>query len=268
MAVINRGTARNSYSSDKVSKIKEFIGSHAKTYFSSTLGTEKDIVNIITAQFFLESRFNTNAIGPALSNRESRNYLSSSAVQAILTEGNATEQANIQQGLRVIGLGQVSGHYLVRRGTPSGKGEVERLRPDLATLVCVEPGEDLFAKILGEDNMSNAILASMIILESKYKNVASAGGAYFKSIGDRSSNTYPSKISAAIAGYLGLGASDVNGTTPVAYASSIVGGAIYSRANGSAPSIYESGIRELAALSAGPTTNGSSRAKISTPGCA
>lgn len=115
--------------------------------------------------------------------------------------------------------------------------------------------------------MSKAILGSMIILESKYKNVFLIDSTHWKTRGVRNSVTFPSKIAAAVGAYLGTGKADANGTTPAGYASSIVGGDMYAIANGTSPIIYNSSIRDVTAIANGPSTNGVNRAKITTAGC-
>lgn len=260
-------SAAKSYSTEVVTKIKDLIRSHVLAYFSTTLGLEKDIVNICAAQYYLESRFNVNSQGPVLTNQENRNYIASSAVQKVLKEGSVDQRTNITMASRVLGLGQVSGHYMVRKGAPSGVGEIERLRPDLAQVACINAGEDLNAFYLGEENMSKQILTALIILEDKWNRTKSSGANWVVT-GDRNGNVFPSRISGAIGAYLGLGKADSNGTTPVGYATSIVGGAMYAAANGTNPIIYQSSVKSPTAIAAGPATNGVNYAKIATPGCA
>lgn len=255
-----------SYSVDRVNKIKGTIGAHIKAYFGSTLANEQDIVNVFNALIYLESGFRFDATGPTVSSRPGTTgygYMASTAVQKVLQSGTPTEKANVYKGLNGLGLCQVMGWNFVKGGAPSGKCEIEARRPDLASVLCVAPGVDLAAWVLGEANVSRAILAGLVILESKYKSVVLKNRAY-SFPADRYNRQFESRISAAVAGYLGLGAMDKLGTTPQEYARRIVGGSTYQVANGGRVIVSE---QVLTAKNGGPTTDGTGQSVILPPGC-
>lgn len=257
-----------SYSSNRVESIKDRLKSLIPTYFGSTLDRETDIVNIVSGLIYRESRFNVNSVGPIVStNRGSSgySYLSSPAIQSKLISGNPTEQANINQGVRAIGLMQVMGWNMVRGGAQTGICEIQRLRPDLASSLLVNPGEDIFTQFLGEANIDKALLAGLIILEGKYKATLPNGSTFYVK-GDPYSRIFISKMQGAVAAYLGLGKSDNLGTTPFEYAQSIIGGDAYIAANGK-NKIKISDSNPMIVSSAGPSTNGSSRPLAGEPGC-
>lgn len=255
-----------SYSVDRVNKIRGTISSHVKTYFGSTLANEGDIVNVFNALVYLESGFRFDATGPTVSSRAGTTgygYINSTAVQKVLQSGTPLEKANILKGLNGLGLCQVMGWNFVKGGAPSGKCEIEARRPDLAGTLCVAPGVDLAAWVLGEANVSKSLLAGLVILESKYKAVVLRNRAYsFPS--DRYNRQFESRISAAVAGYLGLGAMDKLGTTPQEYARRIVGGSTYQAANSGRIIVSE---QVLTAKNGGPATNGTGQSVILPPGC-
>lgn len=117
---------------------------------------------------------------------------------------------------------QVVGWNFVRGASSTGQCEIERLRPDLASILVLNPGVDLIAAYIGEANLNKALLAGLVVLEGKYK-AAQANGEGFSLNGDPYKRIFTSKIAAAVAAYLGLGKSDALGTTPETYARSIVG---------------------------------------------
>lgn len=258
-----------SYSSDRVSRIKDRLKDLLPTYFGSTLDRETDVVNIVAALIHLESRFNVNAVGKInpVTNKNSAayKYISSSCIQDVLTTGNPTQVANVSQGLQAIGLMQVVGWNFVRGASQTGKCEIERLRPDLVGQLVLAPGSDLITPYIGEANMDKALLAGLVILEGKYKAAQSnREGFFFKA--DPYSRVFSSRIVAAVAAYLGLGRADINNTTPEQYAQSIVGGSSYQLANGTSKiKISDSEVKKIS--SNGPSTNGSNQNKIGEPGC-
>ena len=236
-------------------------------YFPATLGSYPDIINVYMALMHLESSFNVNAIGPEVKEMTSsgaRDYMWSPPIKKIMATGSTYQQSNAQVGKRALGLGQCMGWNLVRGASMSGKCEVERLRPDLASLVCVEPGDDLVVQILGAPNMSKAILAGLIILEGKWKACTQKspgwviGGLYFSS-----------HIYASVAAYLGLSAAgDANGTTYTKYANEIIGGKHYLLANGtSAPQISDGSVQYASTAANGPKVAISSGTSGDVPGC-
>jgi hypothetical protein len=191
--------------------LRSLISSNLSQYFSSTLAQEADMANIFMALIYTESSFNSSAIGPQLSPSTSsiaKDYWSSTPIQNILSTGTAQQRANAAQGLSALGLCQVMGLYFVRGSSKaSGKQTLEASSNPAAQTLLVNPGDN-------------------IILESKYKIVKGSGNSF--SIGNIG---FTSKISAAVAGYLGVGKADANGTTPQQYAYNIVRGPKYQIAN-------------------------------------
>lgn len=200
-------------------------------YFANTLGKETDIVKLIMGLIQTESSFNMNATGPALSTVASsgaRDYINSSAIQAVTAKNNAQQYDNVNQGLHALGLMQTMGWNHVKGASASGKQLIEQARPDLVSVLCVNPGESLYAKFLGQANVSNQILAGLAVLEQKYKAVKQSGNSF--TIGQF---TYPSKMQCALQGYIGLSTTDKgNGSSTAAYVASIYYGANYTKANG------------------------------------
>lgn len=256
------------YSANRVATIKDTIPKLLDAHFGATLGREYDCTNIFTALVHYESKFDVNAMSrtnPTNRGTAGYGFLSSSAIQKILISGSALEKDNVYKCLRAIGLTQVLGFYFMKGSSQTGVCELERLRPDLASTLTVAPGADPTVGILGEANISKSLLAGLIILEGKYKTVSSSGG-YFTVRGDRYKRLFPSKISASVAAYLGLGKADINGTTPENYVSSIVGGRSYVLANGKNPIKITDSVYNVASAN-GPGTNGSNKTNIGPPGC-
>lgn len=268
---MNLGKAwMESTNSNRVALVRDTIKSHINNYFSGSLAREADIVNIVNALVLQESGFNSNAIGPIVSYGPRTNgaaYFNCSAISSKYHDPATTfeQRSNIFQGLSGMGLMQVMGWNLVKGGAPSGKCEIERLRPDISGTLVVLPGESIIDRILGPSNISKAILAGLIMLEGKYR-AAKMLGSYFVVPGDPYNRKFTSKIQAAVSSYLGLGRSDILGTTPEAYSNQIIGGSVYARANGKGSlSIRDSEIK--VASRNGPGTNGSNMATVSIAGC-
>jgi hypothetical protein len=239
-----------------------------KAHFASTLGTQDDIVNIVLGLMLLESGWNPSKHGGTVSKgvgTSGYDYWASTPVQNILQKGSPQQKTNLEAGLVGVGLGQVMGWNFVRGASKvGGKCEIERLRPDLAGLLCVDAGEDVLAKIQGEANIALAVTACLVLLEGKWKAVKQTKEGW-----STGKYVYPLRISAAVSAYLGNGNADKNGTTPPMYAASIVGGAMYKSANGaSAPAIRDSQVQYASSTAAKPGTAVASASKsTSQPGC-
>lgn len=256
------------FSNQRTLKIKDLLRKLVNSHFSNTLGLEDDIVNIVNALVLLESSYNVNAVGPPVSYRPrtgGASYLGSSAISSALVGASPTQVSNIWEGIYGTGLMQVMGWNFVRGAAPSGMCELERLRPDIAGDLLVSPGDSIRAAILGEANMEKALKAGLIMLEGKYRAV-STGPGYFYFKQDAYGRRFNSKIQAAVAAYLGLGAKDGNNVTPEEYANRIVGGQVYAKANGKDSFKVSDSVVQVASV--GPSTNGIGIAKISTAGCA
>jgi hypothetical protein len=118
--------------------------------------------------------------------------------------------------------------------------------------------------LLGDDNIKNSILAGLIVLEGKYKEIAPKLIA---------KGLYTNQLTAAVAAYLGLGAADGHGTIPEVYANSIIRGDAYRIANSGVnaagvPIIASSGdVVENIKSPNGPTKTLASGNKLSVAGC-
>lgn len=252
----------------RVAKIKDAVKNLLDANFGATLAREPDILNIAAALIHKESRFNVNAIGPAVSTERGTGgfaFVTSSAIIRIYNEGNTTQQSNLALAFRGLGLMQCMGWNFIKGGSPTGVCELDRLRPDLSGSLVVNPGDDLSSIVLGEGNIEKAILAGLIILEGKWRIVQSAGDYFYIKV-DPYKRKFPSRIAGAVAAYLGLGRKDLNNTTPEQYALSILGGQDYVLANGgNSYKIYDSEVKT--ASSRGPSTNGANYSRITVAGC-
>lgn len=243
-------------------KVKSVIESNFKNSFPGV----KELDKIVMALIYTESRFNTNAIYN--SGSPDKDFLNSSAYTNIASSGDSAKLQNMYNAsLLVYGLGQVRGSYFVKGGSRSGKCEIERIRPDLAASLCVAPGGDVASKVLGKDNIGNAITSILVILQDKFNNVprimkAVSGGYSYRG------KVFGSRIEAAVGSYLGLGVADRNHTTPTGYAQSIVNGDAYRIANNSStPAVQTYQNPDATQVASGPTTNSSGMAKQDIVGC-
>lgn len=257
MAQIRSPNSSKAASDTRRQLIRDTTKSLIEQNFASTLGTQDDIVNIFMALMFYESRFNVNAIYPtplpARSGTISGDYYNSSVIQSMLSNPATTAQqrANEPLGRQAMGLAQVMGMYFVRGASGSGKCFFETARGGkFANQLCVSPGDDIRVKVLGDANVSNAILAGLLVLESKWNSLKLRNGAW-----EIAGRRFSTRIYGAVGAYLGLGSSgDANGTTFNMYANSIVGGSAYQTANGAtAPAVRDSNIQYASVTAAGPT---------------
>lgn len=275
-------SSNNSANDRRRQELRGIIKGHLDTYFKSTLGTQDDMVNIFLALICLESSFNAGAKGPAISLSSSsgaRDYWESTSVQSKLKEIDATiasgtatddqksaarqQRANIQSGLKAMGLSQSMGWNHIKGGSKKdGKCLLEKARPDLSDQLCISPGDSLETSLLGESNMSKNVLAGLVVLESKWKACKKVASGW--QIG---SYVYPLRVSASVSGYLGLGAKDTQtGITPGAYTASIVGGSMYAKANGAtSPVIRDSAVQYASTEGPVVATSASPRAQVA--GC-
>lgn len=261
-------TASPSASDARRQIIRKTIDTAIKANFSSTLGTEQDMTNIFLALTHLESHFNVNAVGKEVNEAVSsgaRDYWNSTVIKTIRDSGSEAQKGNINQGKHAIGVAQVMGWNVIKGASlKTGKCVVESVRPDLVNKLCINPGEDLTSKYLGEANLDTAVTAGLAILESKWKAAKKTKDGWQIGL-----YTFPLRISAAVAGYLGLGAKDVvTGMTPQAYASSIVGGAHYAAANGpGSPAVRDSEVKYAQATARGPAITIASKDTLGPSGC-
>lgn len=231
-------------------------------YFSGTLGQYQDMLNVFMSMTYYESRWNVNAVGPTVYGYDYRN---SSAILKLYqpNQGSAEQRKNVVHGLQALGLTQSMGWNVVKGGSlKDGKCLVEAFRPDLIGMLCVEPGDNLYAKFLGEDNIVNNLMLGLVVLESKWKSCKPSGsgwtlgGIYFNS-----------RIQASVSGYLGLSPNgDANGTKYTSYTRSILG-SFYVAANGvSAPMVSDSKTQYAKNTASGPILAGNTNsARVS--GC-
>lgn len=252
------------YSTSRRDDIRNKIKSFASQYFGSTLNLESDIGNIMVSQMYYESRLNYSAIGPNVGYAKGTSgykYVTDPLILQITNGTDPVAKANVYQGLRAVGLGQVMGYNFVKGVGSGGVCEIERLRKDLAPQLVVNPGADIFAAITGESNANKAILAAMIILEGKWKAAKLFPDGWGFST---SPKRFGSRIEASVGAYLGLGSSDVNGTTANSYSTSIVRGTTYEVATGNSVQVrdYQTSSSQVA------STNGSGASPVVPPGCA
>jgi hypothetical protein len=194
-----------------------------KQNFANTLGQATDIINIFMALIQKESSFNViNSKGPNYGPLHLNKILQYSAINNKYSQGTTAERVNITNSAAAYGLCQVTGYYCIRGCSSTGVSELEKMRPDLASPLIISPGDDVTTKLWGENNLDNQLLAGLIVLEDKYKNIAPRLVSQGK---------YSNRLTAAVAAYLGLGAFDSLGTTPEAYANSIIRGSAYQIAN-------------------------------------
>lgn len=259
--------AQVGYTTALRSSMRQIYQTQIASNFAGTLGQYSDIVNVLVSQAYYESTLNVNALGPVLSASSSvaKDYLTSPAITTFLKTATPTQKANINVGIQALGLGQSLGLNSVRGASArTGKCLIETARPDLADQLCVNPGDDLIATFLGYSNLQKALMLQMVVLESKYKQATlTSAGWVFK--GDVNNNVFPSRISAAVGAYLGLGRADQNKTTPAQYSNAIVGGQNYAIANGTNLQVAQRAVQMASAAS--PATNGSGVTRISPAGC-
>jgi len=255
------------YSTAFRDQVKAMIKKQVESKFASTLGQAQDIVNLVAAQIYYESGYNVNSFGPSVSvapRTSGNDYITSQVVVNKLDSGTPDERANVNQGLRAWGLGQVMGWNFIRKASSkNGQCEIERLRPDLAGTLCINAGQSIADHILGYSNLEKAITAQLVLLEGEYKNVVQESNGYTTK-GDVEFRHYNTRIAAAFSGYIGLGKSDVNRTNPRSYAESICYGPTYAFVNGSNFSISN---RVAQNNGNGPNTNGIDSERIVPPGC-
>lgn len=261
-------------------KRKQEVGERVKyvlgRYFTSAFpGLSVDQVKpIALALLYYESRLNNTRT--AVTGSPDKSFLASSAYKAIIASQDSVKiSAMTRAATLVYGVMQVRGSYLVKGGSSTGVSEVERIRPDIASIVCVNAGDSVEDRILGESNLEHAIMAGLAVLQGKYASIPSImkpdgkGGFLYT----RSNLRFPSRISAAVGAYLGLSGSDVNGTTAQVYASSIIGGEAYITANSYDPTAKypDSGVgqdnRGATQVATGPSTTGAGQDRVTPVDC-
>lgn len=271
----NKTSSKPSASSALSQKVRGTVESLVNQYFGSTLGTEANIAQYVMGLIQFESGLRPGVKGPVVSevptsrqaqgSSRARQYMDSDPVKKVKDTGDAQQVANIQGGKVAHGLMQVMGWNIVRGGSSRAKRcEIEETgRLDLITRLCVNAGDSIEAKLLGEANMENNILAGLAILETKYLATRRKSGGW-----SAGGSIFSSRLGAAVGAYLGVGGRDlVTGVTADQYVASILGGEAFRIANGSTSGNGASSVRTAQAAASGPTTDGSgTSAKI--PGCA
>lgn len=256
-------------------KVRGVVSSLLTQYFKGTLGAEQNATEYIMGLIQFESSMRPGIRGPSVSevptakqaqgSSRAKQYMNSDPVKAITLKGDAAQKKNIQSGKVAQGLMQVMGWNIVRGGSSTAKKcEIEETRrPEMIERLCVHAGDSIEAKLLGEENIENNILAGLLILETKYNATRrkgagwSAGGAVFTT-----------RLGAAVGAYLGVAGRDlVTGVTADAYVASILGGEAYKVANGASAGASNSTVRTASNSSSGPSTNGSD-VPAGIPGCA
>jgi hypothetical protein len=218
-----------SYTSVQI--VRSEVESLIKAHFSSTLGTIPDIVKLVLACIYKESAFNANANSGIHGDTQLKRFLKYTAISSKFKEATTSEQERVNMRNSVAGFGllQATGWYLIKGAGPDGKTELSRMRSDLAGPLLVEPGVDINT-VLGPTNITNQLLAGLIILEDKYKVAPS-----LVKNPPTVDKPYTDRIMATFGGFLGKGV-DKFGSTPQDYAASIIRGDSYRIANGSSAS--------------------------------
>lgn len=253
-------------SNDIRSDARSIITDLASTKFRATIGSDPDIVNVFMALIYRESSFNPDPRRTPLGyfGSGSKDFRGSSAYQNIASGTDPVAKQNMEDCNAALGLCQVLGFYFIQNSSAkNGKNELERARPDLSSSLVIPAGSNVISFITGADNIEKAITAGMIILESKYKAATKIGSSWGFT-GDKNGHLFSSKLAAAIGAYLGLGTADQYGTTPEAYAASIVGGTSYTLANNPNTVL---GTRVAQTGGQVASTDGSGKTKITPIGC-
>lgn len=237
-------------------------------YFSATLAKEKDINNIVMAMIQHESAF-IPLRGVTLTDSHLKTLLSYPAIGNVYKNGTAQQRANITDYNVCLGLIQVTAYYCVRGGGPGGKCLMESARPDLISgpvgQILVNPGDDIDTTMLGQSiqQLTNQIIAGLIVLESVYKKAAGTVPA-----------PWSSRIAYAIAGYYGFGAPQKGFPTNVSYVNDVLYGKTYQLANNGLDNSGNTAGASGTTVAANPTPNQSipgpasaSGTAQSNPGC-
>lgn len=227
-------TRTKSYTSVQV--IRYEVEALVKKHFSATLGTIPDIVNLVISCIYKESGFSTKANSGSHGALQVRRFMGYSAIAAKFSNPKTTqyEKANMRNSVAGFGLMQATGWYLIEGAGPNGQNELMRMRPDIAGTLIVPPGVDINTK-LGPDQMTNQLLAGLIILENKYKVAPN-----LVANPTTAKKPYVDRVSATFGSFLGSGTDKFN-TTPQEYAASIIRGQAYKVANGYSAAIPTGG---------------------------
>lgn len=219
-----------SYTSIQV--VKAEIDKLISAHFSGTLGTIPEVTKYVLACVYKESTFNSKANSGIHGDSQLRRFLAYSAISSKMNNPATSEQekANMRNSVAGFGLMQATGWYLIKGAGPGGKNELMRMRPDLAPQLIVEPGIDINTK-LGPGMITNQLLVGLIILEDKFKVAPSLWANP-----TTQKKPYTDRISATFGGFLGKG-TDKFGSTPQSYASSIIHGDAYAKANGTSSKV-------------------------------
>lgn len=251
----------NSFAQEVRVKVKTLIEIH----FSNTLGKMsphgiEHVVNLVMGLIYKESSFRPDNLGkqyPLNSPQwtEAYTYAKSAVIKPMLAS-SGQQRFNAVDAARAFGLMQVNGYYIIK-GAFGGKGELLRMSP-LAEPLMINPGDSVRDKLHGAQNVDNQLLAGLIVLQEKLRIAP----------GKVRDGSYGDVLTATFAGYLGHGAKDLIGTTPTGYASSIIGGDAYAKANGKGVSMAAVSNPTFKAAAAGPVKTAASGQKLAIAGCA
>lgn len=213
--------------------LREEVGRWLKhETFATTIGKEPDIQNIIMALIQRESSINPGVTGLSVKTASSlaRKIHNDPQVANVYNSASKTVQDNIDEMYIAWGAMQSMGwNHVYLTSFPS---EMISVNKELAKRVMVNLGDSIKAKMGGEQNYSNQVLAGMLMLTAKYNRVKRLGNGMW-GIGTSSTHQSSSRLSVAIAAYLGLGKQDVRTKlTPMQYVQDIVYGSSYKVANG------------------------------------
>lgn len=224
-------------------------------YFASTLNQVPDMAHIAMAMIQHESGF-IPLRGVTLTNAHFKTMVGYPAIGNVYyNTGTAQQKANIVDCNVCLGLIQVTAYYCIRGGGPGGKCLMESARPDLLggplAQILINPGDDIDTTMLGQttQQLTNQIIAGMIVLESVYKQKSAAVPP-----------PWSSRIAYALAGYYGFGIPQRGFPTNTSYVNDVLYGATYKLANSGLNSSGGSSAASSGTVTTNPTPNQSATA--------
>lgn len=206
--------------------------------FAATFSSVPGIKNVLLANICQESRFKNiqaNVQGYSYSSPVTAAFNQYASVKTVLESGTPEQRAAVKEAYWAWGFLQCMGANIVRGAGPGGKCAIERLRPDLAAELCVNAGESIRNKILGDSTGLIGLKAGLVIWEGNFKAAKkSPEGRWYRTAGGQT-YYFASQIEAAVSAHVGLG----NENTFRAYAESVLG-KMYSEVTGSASALSSS----------------------------
>jgi len=261
---VQSGPAFDSFYKQQVEKLLDGLISSGGP-FAATFSNVPGIKNVLMANICQESRFKNvqaGVQGYSYSSSLARAFRGYTPVKNVLESGTPEKRAAVSEAYWAWGLLQCMGANLVRGAGPGGKCAIEQLRPDLAGELCVNAGESISNKILGDSTGIVGLKAGLVIWEGNFKAAKQdSAGRWFRTAGGRT-YYFASRAEAAVSAHFGLTPSE--SFRP--YAASVLG-VMYTAVTGAvSPVTSSSGTQTSSSAASGPSTNGDPRT-ASTPGC-